>query len=313
MPEASLVVPVHNEAGLLRVNASVLSEYLARHFSRYEIILVENGSVDETVTVARRLGEAVGGVRVLELEEACLGEALKAGVRSAAHDRVVYFPIDLSADLAFIPESVRLLDDYSLVVGSKRLGVGLDRRPLHRRALSWGYHWLVRRMLRTSLTDSTCVKAYRRGCFLELAALVPSGSQVFETELVVEARRRGYSVKEVPVTVEDRRPSRQPLGVKVSLKLRDLLSARLDVVALVLGCAAFFAGLVSLTWLSLRKVLSGSPGFVNPYSYLVSTLLVTSGLQMALFGLLANLILQMRGSMEPREAGGVEEKQDQGN
>ncbi len=40
MPEVSLVVPVHNEAGLLRVNTFVLSEFLARHFSRYEIILV---------------------------------------------------------------------------------------------------------------------------------------------------------------------------------------------------------------------------------------------------------------------------------
>lgn len=313
MPGASLVVPVHNEAGLLRVNASVLSEYLARHFSRYEIILVENGSVDDTGTVAHRLRETVDGVRVVELEEACLGEALKAGVRSAAHDRVVYFPIDLSVDMAFIPESVRLLDEYSLVVGSKRLNGGLDHRPVHRRTLSRGYHWLVRRLLSTSLTDTTCVKAYRRSCFLELAALVPSRSQVFETELVVEAKRRGYAVKEVPVTVDDRRPSRQPLGVKVTLKLRDLLSARLDAVALVLGCAALVAGLVSLAWLSLRKLLSGSPGFVNPYSYLISTLLVTSGFQMALFGLLANLILQMRRSVEPREPGGVEEKKDQDN
>ena len=132
------------------------------------------------------------------------------------------------------------------------------------------------------------------------------------TELVVEARRRGYSVKEVPVAVDDRRPSRQPLAVKVSLKLRDLLSARLDAVALALGCVALAAGLFSLAWLSLRKVLSGSPGFANPYSYFISTLLVTSGLQVALFGLLANLILQMRRSVEPRETGGVEEK-DQDN
>jgi len=313
MPGASLVVPVHNEAGLLRVNAHVLSEYLARHFSSYEIILVENGSVDDTGTVAHELKGSLSGVRVVELEEACLGEALKAGVRSAAHDRVVYFPIDLSVDMAFIPESVRLLGEYSLVVGSKRLNGNLDHRPMHRRTLSRGYHWLVRKLLRTSLTDTTCVKAYRRSSFLELAALVPTRSQVFETELLVEARRRGYAVKEVPVAVDDRRPSRQPLGVKVSLKLRDLLSARLDVVALALGCAALVAGLASLAWLSLSKVFSGSPGFVNPYSYLISTLLVTSGFQMALFGLLANLILQMRGSVEPREPGGVEEKEDQDN
>ncbi len=301
MPEASLVVPVHNEAGLLRVNTFVLSEYLARHFSRYEIILVENGSVDDTGKVAHELKRTLDGVRVLELPEACLGEALKEGVRSAVHDKVVYFPIDLSVDLGFIPESVRLLDDYSLVVGSKRLNIGLDHRSTLRKTLSRGYHWLVRRLLRTGLTDTTCVKAYRRDCFLDLAALVPSRSQIFETELLVEAKRRGYSVKEVPVSVDDRRSSRQPLGVKVSLKLRDLLSARLDAVALVLGCAALLAGLVSLAVLTLGKVFSGSPGFVNPYSYLISMLLVTSGFQIALFGLLANLILQIRRSVEPRE------------
>jgi glycosyltransferase involved in cell wall biosynthesis len=316
MPEASLVVPVHNEAGLLRVNTSVLNEFLALHFSKYEIILVENGSVDDTGDVARELRETVDGVRVLELRETCLGEALKMGVRSAAHDKVVYFPIDLSVDLGFIPESVRLLDDYSLVVGSKRLNGGLDHRSALRKTLSRGYHWLVRRLLRTSLTDTTCVKAYRRDCFLDLAALVPSCSQIFETELLVEAKRRGYSVKEVPVAVDDRRPSRQPLGAKVSLKLRDLLSARLDAVALALGGASLLAGLVSLAWLSLSKVLSGSPGFANPYSYLISMLLITSGFQIALFGLLANLILQMRRSLEPRETAGEEPDEthpDQGN
>ena len=316
MPEASLVVPIHNEAGLLRVNTFVLSEFLARHFSRYEIILVENGSVDDTGKVAHKLRRTMDGVRVLELPEACLGEALKMGVRSAAHDKVVYFPIDLSVDLGFIPESVRLLDDYSLVVGSKRLNGNLDHRSTLRRTLSRGYHWLVRSLLRTSLTDTTCVKAYRRDCFLDLAALVPSRSQVFETELLVEAKRRGYSVKEVPVAVDDRRPSRQPLGVKVSLKLRDLLSVRLDAVALLLGGAALLAGLASLAWLSLSKVHSGSSGFVNPYSYLISMLLVTSGFQIALFGLLANLILQIRRSVEPRETVSLEpdeEHQDQDN
>ena len=311
MPEVSLVVPVHNEAGLLRVNTFVLSEFLARHFSRYEIILVENGSVDDTCEVARGLKGTLDGIRVVELPEPCLGEALKEGVRSATHDKVVYFPIDLSVDLRFIPESVRLLDDYSLVVGSKRLNGDLDHRSTLRRTLSRGYHWLVRMLLRTSLTDTTCVKAYRRDCFLDLAALVPSRSQIFETELLMEAKRRGYSVKEVPVAVDDRRPSRQPLGVKVSLKLRDLLSVRLDALALVLGGAALLAGLVSLAALSLSKVSSGRPGFVNPYSYLISMLLVTSGFQIALFGLLANLILQIRRSVEPRETRGVVEEKEQ--
>jgi len=50
---------------------------------------------------------------------------------------------------------------------------------------------------------------------------------------------------------------------------------------------------------------------VNPYSYLISMLLVTSGFQIALFGLLANLILQIRRSVEPRETRGVVEEKEQ--
>jgi hypothetical protein len=66
----------------------------------------------------------------------------------------------------------------------------------------------------------------------------------------------------------------------------------------------------------MNKVFSGRPGFVNPYSYLISMLLVTSGFQIALFGLLANLILQIRRSVEPRETVSREpdeEQKDQDN
>ena len=130
MSGASLVVPVHNDAKLLRSNTLALRDYLEKHFTDYEIILVENGSVDDTRSIAQELRRSLDTVRVLELPEPCLGEAIKAGVRSAKHEKVVYFPIDLSVDFGFISDSARLLDEYSLVVGSKRMNKGLDRRPM---------------------------------------------------------------------------------------------------------------------------------------------------------------------------------------
>ena len=83
IPYASLVVPVHNEAELLKANTLALRDYLETHFNEYEIILVENGSVDGTYVIAHGL-ESLDVVRVVELPEPCLAEALKAGNIAAA-------------------------------------------------------------------------------------------------------------------------------------------------------------------------------------------------------------------------------------
>ena len=300
--EASIVVPVHNEAVLLEGNTRVLVEYLDGALDDYEVILVENGSLDDTPSIARGLAGALGGVRALQVPEPFLGEALRLGVSEARYDKVVYFPIDLSADLGFIPESVALLDEFDVVVGSKRLGPSLDLRPLHRRLLSRGYHGLVRRLFATGFTDTTCVKAYRRSGVLPIFAEVPSSSQVFETELMLAAQRMGLSIREVPVVVRGDRPSRQPLGVKVRSKLRDLLSLRVDALAFGFGGLSIATGLTILVYLSLEKVRSGAQGFLNPYSFLISILLVVSGFQVVAFGLLANLLLQIRRTVEVNSA-----------
>lgn len=300
--EASIVVPVHNEAALLEANTRVLVEYLDGALDRYEVILVENGSLDDTSSRARGLAGTLSGVRVLEVPEPSLGEALRLGVSEARYDKVVYFPIDLSVDLEFIPESVALLDEFDIVVGSKRMKPSLDLRPLHRRLLSRGYHGLVRRLFATGFTDTTCVKAYRRSGVLPLFAEVPSSSQVFETELMLAAQRMGLSIREVPVVVRGDRPSRQPLGVKVRSKLRDLLSLRVDALAFGFGGLSIVTGLALLVYLSLEKVRSGGQGFLNPYSFLISILLVVSGFQVVAFGLLANLLLQIRRTVEVNSA-----------
>lgn len=295
--EASIVVPVHNEATLLERNTRVLVKYLSGVLQAYEVILVENGSLDQTFTLARSVAGALNYVRVLEIAEPSLGDALKLGVAEARYDKVVYFPMDLSADLGFIPLSVERLDEFDVIVGSKRMMPGLDRRPFHRRLLSRGFHGLVRGLFRTEFTDTTCVKAFRRDRILPVFGEVPS-STVFETEMLLAAQRGGLRIKELPVEVNGGRPSRQPLGVKVRSKLRDAVSLRVDVLAFWFGGLTLLSGLVMLGYLSLEKVQSGQPGFLNPYSFLLAMLLVVSGFQIVIFGLQASLLLQVRRIVE---------------
>jgi hypothetical protein len=144
-------------------------------------------------------------------------------------------------------------------------------------------------------SDTTCVKAYRRSKILELMKRVPTSSGIFETELLVEAGAAGLDIVEVPVVVEEYRPSRQVLSRKIRRKLEDLLSARLDLLSITAGLLLFLGGIISLVILSLDKLGADSfSGFMNPYTFLLSMLLVISGFQIITFGLLSNLLMQIR-------------------
>ena len=292
-PTATVVVPVYNESDCITSNTTRLVNYLRENLSNYELILVENGSQDDTLSQALYLSKLYPEVRCVSINEPCLGEALRSGIRNASSDKVIYFPIDLSVNLSFIPECIPLLDSYHIISGSKRMNESSDIRPVRRQLASKGYHFLVRTLFKTALTDTTCVKGYRRKAILELMNHIPSQSMVYETELLIEAQKEGLKIHQVPVVVTDPRSGRQPLGFKVVSKFQDLLSLRLDLFAIILGVSMFIIGCMGIVVLSVSKVLHGG-GFLNPYSFLSSMLLVLFGFQCVVYGSFARLMLQLR-------------------
>ncbi|MCX6648166.1 MAG: glycosyltransferase [Candidatus Bathyarchaeota archaeon] len=288
----SLLVPVHNEAARMWSSAVALRRYMKNVGESFEMILVENGSVDDTWLVAEALSQRFHEIRCLTLPEASLGDALKLGINSAYGEKILYYPLDLSVGLDFIPESIRLLEEYDLVIASKRRGE--DHRPLIRQVTSIVYHRLVKWLYGTQLSDTTCAKAYRKSVVSSLMEGLTGASRVFETELLVEAERRGMRIAEVPVNVVEMRRSRETLLRKVETKLEDLLSARLDRLALLFGAPLMATGLTWFAILILEKLGSPLSGFMNPYSFIAAVLLVLGGFQITTFGLLSRLMLQVR-------------------
>ncbi len=318
-PTATVVVPVYNESDCIKSNTTRLVNYLRENLSTYELILVENGSQDDTLSQALYLSKLYPEVKCVSLKEPCLGEALRSGIRNASSDKVIYFPIDLSVNLSFISECIPLLDSFHIISGSKRMSESSDIRPIRRQLASKGYHFLVRKLFKTVLTDTTCVKGYRRKAILELMNHIPSRSMVYETELLIEAQKEGLMIHQIPVVVTDPRSGRQPLGFKVISKFQDLLSLRLDLLAILLGVSMFIIGCMGIVVLSVSKVLHGG-GFVNPYSFLSSMLLVLFGFQSVVYGSFARLMLQLRhevtgfvsqASMLPEVSGNVFKEKEQ--
>jgi glycosyltransferase involved in cell wall biosynthesis len=203
------VLPAYNEEELLVGTVEAIVAGLSARALVFEVLIVENGSVDATPVLARELATAHPEVSVLELRHADYGLALAAGIGSAKGEHICCFDVD-HYDLRFLDAALALVHrrGVGVVLGSKRAAGSLDRRPLARRVLSWGSSGLCRRVLAMRASDAHGMKLLVRSEVGPLVRRCRSRGSVFDVELVVRAERAGIGVAELPVCVTARRPAR---------------------------------------------------------------------------------------------------------
>lgn len=206
-PELSLVIPVFNEEPILRAAVVDLRERLAPHGLDYEIILAENGSRDGTASVARELQARYREVRLVQSPTPNYGQALRLGISSARGTLVICEEIDL-CDVDFHLQALAHLRGRAadLVIGSKLIGGARDERPLLRHVTSQLYTGLLHLLFDFRGTDTHGLKAFRRESLLPIVEACRVDGDVFASELVIRAYRRGLRVLELPVRVLEKRP-----------------------------------------------------------------------------------------------------------
>ena len=191
MKTLSVVLPAKNES--LSVGGTV-SAILAL-FPDAEVIVVNDGSTDETETVARQAGARV----LTQPYSKGNGAAIKAGLRAASHDVVVC----MDADGQHRPEDISALlqkldEGYDMVVGAR------DHRGqagLHRSLANGFYNAFASWMVGHNVEDLTSgFRAVRRSRFVEFITLLPNKFS-YPTTITMSFFRAGYSVAYVPITV----------------------------------------------------------------------------------------------------------------
>lgn len=215
-PLVNVTLPVFNEEGQLAKSVARLSEFLASEPGyTWEVVIADNGSTDRTIEVAKGLErEATGGgpgssvrIRVVHLDQAGRGRALKEAWLGSQADILSYMDVDLSTDLAALPPLIEGLASgrYDLAVGSRLLPGSETTRCWKRESISRGYNALIKTWLRTRLSDAQCgFKAIGRSAARALIPRVRDDEFFFDTELLVLAERRGYRILELPVRwIED--------------------------------------------------------------------------------------------------------------
>ena len=229
-PEVSVVMPAHNESGLLDQTLKELVSALRERELAFEVLVVENGSTDSTVADARAFAADHPAVSVLTRAEADYGEAMRVGILASTGGVVVVFDVDYY-DPGFVDRVLPPLtapDGPVIVVGSKRAPGTHDTRPWPRRAITAGFSSVLRIGFGLRVSDTHGMKAMRRATVEPIVRRCRNGTDLFDTELVLRADRAGLEVAEVPVTVEERRPSRTPIARRILRTMGGLVRLRVQ-------------------------------------------------------------------------------------
>ena len=203
MEKITLVLPVFNEEDKIENNVNEVISFLKYNLHKFEVIIAENGSTDNTFNKALKISEENNHIKVIHIEEAGRGKALKEAFKQAsAPDIIGYMDADLPFELEDYLDALNKLikEKADIVIGSRNIPGAYVERPLIRYFLSRLFNFLVKIFLGLNISDSQCgIKILRKKKFLKIADKIIDNNWFFDTELIFWFNRSGYSIKEVPV------------------------------------------------------------------------------------------------------------------
>lgn len=223
MKNFSIVIPIHNEEKILASQIRRLNSSLGKITKGYEILLVENGSNDQTDAVASRLAKKYKRIRAISLDYPSYGEAIKEGVHEAKYNTVARFDIEFW-NVGFLKHALNLLETYDIVVGSKNLPTSDDKRPLGKKLLSRAINGFLRSLFAVPFTDTHGLKIFRKKSLVTHLNAVKSPNHFFESEFLVRAYYTGHKIKEIPVGITELRKTRFPFNKRFFEALSEMLN-----------------------------------------------------------------------------------------
>ncbi|HVM61822.1 MAG TPA: glycosyltransferase family 2 protein [Verrucomicrobiae bacterium] len=222
--ELSVVAPCHNEAGNLRPLTAAVRAALEPLATRYEIVLVDDGSTDDSWETMRQLGAADPHIRALRFAFNCgQSGALWAGMKAARGRIIITLDADMQNPPAEIPKLLAALKQADCVCAS-RVAARAQGDSWVRIASSRIANWVRNKVSGETISDAgCCFRAFRRECIADIRFF--KGAHRFLPTLI---KMDGFTVTEVPVGHHPRHAGRAHYGVwnRLFKSSSDLLAVR---------------------------------------------------------------------------------------
>lgn len=225
----SILLPAHNEGPRIYGNIREIQRVFDEIGCRYELIIIDDGSKDETYENARKAAKGFSNVIVKKMRRnRGKGRALKCGFRFAKGDLVAF----LDADLDLHPEQIHNLfrimneEEADVVIGSKRHPESKLNYPWQRRIISNVYFFLIKIMFGLPLKDTqTGLKLFKHEVLEKVFPKVLIKRYAFDLELLINAYHLGYKITEAPVILNYQR-------IMGRIRLKDFYHTGMDTLAI---------------------------------------------------------------------------------
>ena len=231
-PYLSLIIPAFNEERRIGKCLDRILAFLHSQPRPFEVIIVDDGSRDRTVEVARQAHKSDPAVRI-ERQPCNLGkgEAIRKGMLVADGRYLFFSDADLSVPIESLPSFLsRLESDADVAIGSRRTaGAVIEvHQPFYREQMGKVFTQLSSWILALPISDFTCgFKGFRREAARELFSRQRLKDWSFDAEMLYLAKLKGYRTKEIPVSWRDDRATKVRLGRAVFSSFLGLLKIRL--------------------------------------------------------------------------------------
>ena len=203
-PYLSIIIPAYNEAERIPATLVDMDKRLSGVDYSYEILVVNDGSKDNTASVVRNMAKMVKNLKLIDLKEnGGKGGAVKQGMLLAAGRVRLFTDADNSTSIDQFEKMIPLFKEgYGVVIGSRAVkGAKLDPpEPFYRQVIGKALNFLVQLFLLPGIWDTQCgFKAYTDEAAEKIFTLSRTVGWGFDVESLALAKRLGFRIKEVPV------------------------------------------------------------------------------------------------------------------
>ena len=230
-PRLSIVIPAFNERARLPRTLVQTLQWCDAHAPDSEVIVVDDGSTDETRTIVSTFEAQDHRVWCLANLHKGKGAAVRAGMLQARGNAALFMDADGATPLSEIPKLLRLIEGGSdVVIGSRVLPATGERqvdRSLHRRLMAGCFSGLVSLLAVRGFSDTQCgFKMFRREAIAPIFMLQQLDGFAFDVESLFIARRLRLRIDEVPINWTTQPGSKMNLVTDSLRMMWDLMSLR---------------------------------------------------------------------------------------
>jgi dolichyl-phosphate beta-glucosyltransferase len=201
----SIVIAAYNEESRIGESLLKIKEYLDGRDADYEIIIVDDGSTDNTRQVAADYKSEITNLKVISYPiNKGKGYALRQGVFASAGDMVLLTDADLSTPIDELGKLLPLItgQKYDVVIGSRALKASeiLKKQPWWRQGMGKIFNKIVGVLVLDDFSDTQCgFKLFSDKAAKSLFKNARVNRFAYDVEILVLAKERGYRILEVPV------------------------------------------------------------------------------------------------------------------